>query len=45
MGLVGMSRKNKIKNVYLLKMSLSVQIGGEIQALLCFDDSIKISIK
>ena len=30
MGLVGISRKNTIKNVNLLKMSLLVQIGEEL---------------
>ena len=32
MGKVGISRKNKIKNVHLVKMSLLVQIGGEISS-------------
>ena len=30
MGLVGISRKNKMNKVHLPKMSLLVQIGGEI---------------
>ena len=36
MGLVGISRKNTIKNVNLLKMSLLVQIGEELWVTLCF---------
>ena len=34
------SRKNKTKNVHLLKISLLVKIGEEIYATLCSDDSI-----
>ena len=30
MGEVGISRKNKVKNVHLLKISLLTQIGGKI---------------
>ena len=30
MGKVGISRKNKIESFHLVKMSLLVQIGGEI---------------
>ena len=45
MGLVCISRKNKMKNVYLLKISLLVQIGEEIKATLCSDDSIYILLR
>ena len=30
MGLVGISRKNTMKNIHLLKISLLVQIGEEL---------------
>ena len=30
MGLVGVSRKNKMKNIHLLKISLLVQNGSKI---------------
>ena len=39
-GLVGISRKNKIKKAPLPKISLLVQIGEEIYATLCSDVSI-----
>ena len=45
MGLDGIFRKNKMKNAPLPKISLLVQIGGEIQAPLCSDDVIQILLK
>ena len=38
MGLVEVSRKNNMKNIHLLKISLLVQIGEKIEAPLCSDD-------
>ena len=40
MGLVSTFRKNKMKNVHFLKISLLVQFGEKIKAMLCSDDSI-----
>ena len=40
MGLVCTFRKNKMKNVHFLKISLLVQFGEKIKATLCSDDSI-----
>ena len=40
MGLVGIFRKKKMKNVHLSKISLLEQIGEEIEATLCPDDSL-----
>ena len=40
MGLVSISKKNKIKKAPLPKISLLVQIGEEIYATLCSDVSI-----
>ena len=34
-----------MENMHLLKLSLLVQIGGEILAPLCSDDSVKILVK
>ena len=42
MGLDGIFRKNKTKKAPLPKISLLVQIGGEIQTPLCSDDFIQI---
>ena len=44
MGLVSTFRKNKMKNVHFLKISLLVQFGEKIKATLCSDDSIIIMI-
>ena len=38
--LAGISRKNNLKTVRLLKIILLVQTGGEVKALLCFNNSI-----
>ena len=38
--LIGMSREKNVKNVHLLKISLTVQSGGKMQASLCAVDSI-----
>ena len=45
MGLDGIFRKNKMKKPPLPKISLLVQIGGEIKAPLCSDDFIQILLK
>ena len=45
MGLDGIFRKNKTKKAPLPKISLLVQIGGEIQTPLCSDDFIQILLK
>ena len=40
MGLLDISRKNKMKHVHLLKCRVFVQIGGKKKPTLCSDDSI-----
>ena len=42
MGFVSIFGKSMMKNVYLPKISISLQFGGEILAMLCRDDSIQI---
>ena len=42
MGFVSIFRKSMMKNDYLPKISILLQFGGEILALLCPDDSIQI---
>ena len=42
MAFVSIFRKSKMKNVYLPKISILLQFGGEILALICLDDSIQI---
>ena len=42
MGFVRILKKSKMKNIYLPKISILLQFGGEILALLCPDDSIQI---
>ena len=42
MGYVGIFGKNMMKNAYLPKISILLQFGGEILALLCPGDSIQI---
>ena len=42
MGFVSIFGKSMMKNAYLLKISILLQFGGEILALLCPDDSIQI---
>jgi len=45
MGLVSIFTKKKLKKAPLPKMSLSVQIGEEIKASVCSDDSLQIILK
>ena len=42
MGFVTIFRKSMMKNAYLPKISILLQFGGEILALLCPGDSIQI---
>ena len=42
MGFVSILGKSMMKNAYLPKISILLQFGGEILALLCLDDSIQI---
>ena len=42
MGFVSIFRKSMMKSAYLPKISILLQFGGEILALLCPDDSIQI---
>ena len=42
MGFVSILGKSMMKNAYLPKISILLQFGGEIVALLCPDDSIQI---
>ena len=42
MEFVSIFGKSTMKNTYLLKISILLQFGGEILALLCPDDSIQI---
>lgn len=44
-GLDGIFRKNKMENVHLPKISPSEQNGGDVQAVSCSDDSIKILLR
>ena len=42
MGFVSILGKSMMKNTFLQKVSILLQFGGEILALLCHDDSIQI---
>ena len=42
MRFVSIFKKSRMKNDYLPKISLLLQFGGEMLALLCPDDSIQI---
>ena len=42
MGFVSKFGKSTMKNAYLPKISILLEFGGEILALLCRDDSIQI---
>ena len=42
MGFVSIFEKSMMKNAYLPKISILLQFGGEILALLCPGDSIQI---
>ena len=44
MGFVSIFGKSMMKNAYLTKISILLQFGGEILALLCPGDSIQILI-
>ena len=44
MGFVSIFGKNMMKNAYLPKISILLQFGGEILALLCHGDSIQILV-
>ena len=41
MGFASIFGKSMMKNAYLPKISISLQFGGKILALLCPDDSIQ----
>ena len=42
---VELVKKKNVKNVHLLKISLTVQSGGKMQASLCAVDSIQVFLK
>ena len=44
MGFVSIFGKSMMKNAYLPKISVLLQFGGEILALLCPNDSIQIRL-